>query len=166
MDNFDLKKYLTEGRILKEALSNQDIKTLNDFIDISQKIRNKKDIDHKKEASNTGERVVFGKYDIEDFEGNEEVFNATSDILTKNKVIDPIEKKDGETIWDNFFKTEKDSDGNIIIKMGYNPSKNNPKIDLDDLDLDFGDDDVEIDLGEDPEDTDAEFKRLFPDLDL
>ena len=72
---------------------------------------------------------------------------------------------------DNFDLRKYLAEGRILKEELSDQAKKNPKIDLDDLDLDdldldFGDDGLEIDLGEDPEDIDAEFKKLFPDLDL
>jgi hypothetical protein len=94
MENFNLKKYLSEGRI---HLSENN--TLEKLADIT----------FETAEGNKGNTSVF----IEDFEGNESLFNKAYDIISQGTTSFSSGK------FDYKFSTHKDNEGDKFIKLSF-----------------------------------------------
>ena len=92
MDNFDLRKYLAEGRLLRENA-----------------LEKLADITFETAEGNTGSTSVY----IDDFEGNEALFNKAYNMIDQGTTSLSSGK------FDYKFSAHKDKDGDKFIKLSF-----------------------------------------------
>ena len=92
MDNFDLKKYLSEGRLLKENA-----------------LEKLADITFETAEGNTGSTAVY----IDDFEENEALFNKAYNMINQGTTSLSSGK------FDYKFSAHKDKSGDKFIKLSF-----------------------------------------------